>query len=436
MSALAIEQDIALERDVAETEERSAAEPRFPGEAPGTKAERLARRFTIWGVEHPHSAYHRGLLAVSLIGSRLGLGRIDNDMVVTTTGRKSGLPRRAVLGAVLIGDHLYAMNPFGERAHWYRNLEADPIVTVQRRGRTWTARATRLTDRSEAVTLYEDIAGDSGMGLRWLQRALGITQTADGFADDLDRFCFVRFDAVDEPGPPPMPTDLVWVWPVAGSLGLIARLTRRSVIAVVGATLVAIVGLLAAVRGWTAAYSRIEAHGTHPEGWWARIFAAIGPRLTWWIYDAFDEALDLQPDDDVLDVACGCGAFLRQHAVGAHRVAGIDHSATLIDLACRDNRDRVDAGTAEFVVGDVTELPWDDGTFSVVTSNDVGCYEGKAGPAISEMYRVLRSGGRAVVADDRHALLEAAGFVEVEVEPLLRFGHITRGVKPEEKNDA
>jgi len=81
-------------------------------------------------------------------------------------------------------------------------------------------------------------------------------------------------------------------------------------------------------------------------------------------------------------------------------------------------------------VGDVTELPWDDGTFSVVTSNDVGCYEEQAELAVEEMYRVLGSGGRAVLADDRHEQMEAAGFAEVEVEPMLRFGRITKGVKP------
>ncbi len=168
----------------------------------------------------------------------------------------------------------------------------------------------------------------------------------------------------------------------------------------------------------------------HPEGRWARLFAWVGPRLTWWLYDAFAEALDLQPEDDVLDVACGCGTFLRTRCAGAHSIAGLDHSETLIDIARRENQDRIDAGNAEFVVGDATELPWDERTFSVVTSNDVDCYEAKAQGAIEEMYRVLRSGGRAVLADDRHELMKAAGFTEVTVEPFRRLGCMTKGVKP------
>jgi len=38
--------------------------------------------------------------------------------------------------------------------------------------------------------------------------------------------------------------------------------------------------------------------------------------------------------------------------------------------------------------------------------------------------------GRAVLADDRHELMEATDFAEVTVEPTLRFGHVTTGVKP------
>jgi len=36
----------------------------------------------------------------------------------------------------------------------------------------------------------------------------------------------VRFDPVDDAGPPPMKADLVWVWPVAGSMGAFAGARR------------------------------------------------------------------------------------------------------------------------------------------------------------------------------------------------------------------
>ena len=42
----------------------------------------------------------------------------------------------------------------------------------------------------------------------------------------------------------------------------------------------------------------------------------------------------------------------------------------------------------------------------------------------------LALGGRTVLADVRHEAIEAAGFTKVTVEPILRFGRITRRVKP------
>ena len=99
-----------------------------------------------------------------------------------------------------------------------------------------------------------------------------------------------------------------------------------------------------------------------------------------------------------------------------------------IDQARVENAERVSEGSAEFVVGDVTELPWDDDTFTVVTSNDMDCYEAKAQDALAEMYRVLKPGGRAVVGQDRCGMLEAAGFSRVSGRRIMG-AYLTTGYK-------
>jgi hypothetical protein len=329
---------------------------------------------------------------------------------------------------MFIDDQLYVVNPFGDRAHWYRNLIVDPIATLQRRDRTWTARATHVTHHDEAVMLYERTPGSIRTMLRWMLRAQGLGETAEDFADSIDRFCFVRFDEVDEPGPPPMKADLAWVWPVAGVTGALAWLARRRLGVAFATAALSVPALIGAALGWGRVEARFTDSGMRLEGRWAHLWARVYPRLVWWLYDGFGEALDVHPDDVVLDVACGSGTFLRTRCDGAHRIAGVDHSATFIDIARQESQERVEAGTAEFKVGDVAELPWADDTFSVVTSNDIGCYEDKAQAAIREMYRVLRRGGRAVLADDRRGQMEAAGFVDVTVES-HRLGCITEGIK-------
>jgi ubiquinone/menaquinone biosynthesis C-methylase UbiE len=136
--------------------------------------------------------------------------------------------------------------------------------------------------------------------------------------------------------------------------------------------------------------------------------------------------LDLRPDDVFLDVACGTGVFLHRHAAHVHRVAGIDHSDTQIAMARRLLRDRLEAGTAELVEGDVTALPWPEETFTAVLCNCVDCFPDKQQQAFTEMHRVLRPGGRIVVSynpfepdpNTRPALMSTAGFTDITVARL------------------
>lgn len=167
-----------------------------------------------------------------------------------------------------------------------------------------------------------------------------------------------------------------------------------------------------------------------PTGRLAQFYGWAAPRTNEWLYGIFARRLDLQPDDDVLDVACGSGAFLRKHASHVQRIAGLDHSEDLIGIALRENRERVEEGTAEFVVGDATSLPWEDDRFSVVTSNCIDCFSSKAKQTLAEMYRVLRPGGRVLVADDHEETMESLGFTGVTVERVL-WGSLTSGIKPE-----
>jgi len=141
--------------------------------------------------------------------------------------------------------------------------------------------------------------------------------------------------------------------------------------------------------------------------------------LNGWLYSRFARFLELRPEDEVLDVACGSGIFLRDYGADVRRIAGLDQSKPMIDEALRQNRERVEAGTAEFVVGDVAALPWGDDEFTVVTSNCVDCYDSKAQLAIEEMYRVLKPGGRAVLGEDRRDALERAGFHRITAERML-----------------
>ena len=127
----------------------------------------------------------------------------------------------------------------------------------------------------------------------------------------------------------------------------------------------------------------------------------VGTRVNAWmhrpVYALMAAALDLRSDDDLLDVGCGSGDFLAEHASHVGRVAGLDLSEPKVGIAQRRLADRIAAGTAEIVKGDAGALPWEDGRFTAVTSMDAFPFFPDPERALSEMHRVLRPDGRAVM---------------------------------------
>ncbi len=99
--------------------------------------------------------------------------------------------------------------------------------------------------------------------------------------------------------------------------------------------------------------------------------------------------------DRVLDVACGTGnAALLAAARGAD-VVGVDSSERLIDVARQRARE---AGVlTEFLVGDALALPVADASFDIVLSVFGVIFAADPAQAVSEVARVLRSGGRAYI---------------------------------------
>lgn len=90
---------------------------------------------------------------VRLVAAGRGPHRIV--LLLTTTGRRSGLPRVTPLQFERT-DHGYAVaSARGEEADWFRNAVADPHVTVQVAGRASAGLATPVTDPASVADFLE-----------------------------------------------------------------------------------------------------------------------------------------------------------------------------------------------------------------------------------------------------------------------------------------
>ncbi|MEY7850181.1 methyltransferase domain-containing protein [Natrarchaeobius sp. A-rgal3] len=179
----------------------------------------------------------------------------------------------------------------------------------------------------------------------------------------------------------------------------------------------------------------------------ARVPAGENARETYsepqYHYPAFHllvEELSLTPEDRLLEVGCGGGAFLELALESGCRAAAIDHSAEMVDVARRTNREAVEEGRLRIEEADAEALPFDDETFTCATMAKVLGLLPDPVAALSELHRVLEPGGRIVLegsdpelegtvaapeplasrlsfydSDDLEALARDAGFEAVEI---------------------
>ncbi len=110
---------------------------------------------------------------------RLGLGFLFGArfLLLTHIGRKSGLPRQAVIEVIhhdAEANIYYAASGFGEESHWFRNIIKTPQVTIQVGRRKMRALAKRLSvDEGEAI--LQQYAQKHPVALRVLSRYMGVS---------------------------------------------------------------------------------------------------------------------------------------------------------------------------------------------------------------------------------------------------------------------
>jgi len=110
------------------------------------------------------------------------------------------------------------------------------------------------------------------------------------------------------------------------------------------------------------------------------------------------EQAGVKAGEKVLDLCSALGAGVRflTRMYGV-RASGLDGTPHMLEEARR--RTAAEGLDIEYKLGDVTSIPWPDGTFDVVWGEDAWCYVVDKARLISEAARVLKRGGRIAFSD-------------------------------------
>jgi ubiquinone/menaquinone biosynthesis C-methylase UbiE len=167
--------------------------------------------------------------------------------------------------------------------------------------------------------------------------------------------------------------------------------------------------------------------------------------------------LSIKKTDTVLDVGCGGGRTIHKLAAvaSAGKVYGIDYSDDSVAAARRANAHWIDIGRVEIQHGSVSQLPFANETFDLVTAVETHLFWPDLPNDFREISRVLKPGGALLIVaeiykggkhlegvrktifekhlaanmnlltpDEHRALFVNAGFSDVEIFEELEKGWI------------
>jgi ubiquinone/menaquinone biosynthesis C-methylase UbiE len=109
--------------------------------------------------------------------------------------------------------------------------------------------------------------------------------------------------------------------------------------------------------------------------------------------------ISIEKHHTILDVGCGGGRTINKLAAAATqgKVYGIDYSEESVAASKRTNARWIGLGRVEVRLGSVSQLPFPDGLFDLVTAVETHFWWPNLPAGMREIFRVLKGGGNLIV---------------------------------------
>ena len=142
--------------------------------------------------------------------------------------------------------------------------------------------------------------------------------------------------------------------------------------------------------------------------------------------------LDIKKEDIILDIGCGSGANLARFLEKSEKVCGIDYSQLAVEKSAMLNQQAIDEGKCEIVQASVSNMPYDDESFDIITAFETVYFWPDIGNDLKETRRVLKDDGIILICNEavpkpgdkrQNELVELLGmniYSEDELDELLR----------------
>jgi ubiquinone/menaquinone biosynthesis C-methylase UbiE len=126
--------------------------------------------------------------------------------------------------------------------------------------------------------------------------------------------------------------------------------------------------------------------------------------------------VSIEKHQTILDVGCGGGRTVHKLAAlaSAGKVYGVDYSKESVAVAGKTNSKEIATGRVKIIEGSVSDLPFPDHVFDLVTAVETHFWWPDLPAGMREILRVLKPGGKLVIVAEvyRNAPTKVAALLE------------------------